>query len=1066
MNDILPPFTISSHPNPIQSSSSSQNQNHSFKSDTISTKPVIRFTRSIKKKIKSNSSNESAQVITTVPGEGWSIHNVSNQAILSSQKLSPNLVLSTPCVSVSLPKCEVSNEPAESSSVNHHIKSRVRYVYAAVASSPAHPSGPVNEGRTVWVWMETEVRGGYGERITSNSEKQDTDSPANMMKEFDSRVKMIHLLPQTHHAQLQKQSDSKSSVAVRVMVLLESGDLVLCDQDLSIIMTCRSPSPTKSPTNQKSSHDLLRMQAVVDSIEQDDSATTLSSILGSNTKRPESLVLYITRAKAVLRQAATEELPSGSPATNGRSKKRKSGPIAKLAPTKSIPQVSHYSSLDIDLYEIALDNVHAIGHLSSKQDLFDVAIGAHGWVTILGYDQILRSFRLTPDSQNDKLLSVKTLSLDSQVKFPPLDLSPCFAGLGPVSKITPLPTLQPQYAATPMVILFMSHSTTTEDPIQSCHCLMIDHYHRAVLYSHLSPWPGSQTQESFSSSPNETSYPLTISSELASIHNPSYVYLAQSGNGRRLVQAFQLPKSFASGPTWVDVLNPAVVKATTTWIKSQHSSGVTTSSSAVLPDKKSIPDLLMASISSVESELPPSDIHDAQIAELSKLVERLNEAWSKTPDSDGAWDKSTANAAEAAWVEWVNQQSKWTAQAVFDTASHDVKLKPLSNGGEPMVISENGITKPEGGTSEGGKPAKKSSRATTTKPIQFTLPKAFVEIIIRMCLDRFIILPTASAKENNGIDGVTNLQKEIYPSKILTSLLNMSLVEDDMISGGFFSTLRRTKDWFNIGLSISKLLDLHEEHLIETIQEVIQFESKLPKTDEANGTDKFVKQSHLKPLLANIILQPLSSPALRKALREKLTTEEVAIVLDVLNEWIVWWAPNELDNQRVEDEVTGNPVVTKNMDPDKMQVSSPSKKLSKGRPKIKKVDGVIVPALDYIINFVTCCLDSHLVGLIQFTKSIPTMKSIQSCISNELETIKSLQNLNVSINQMNQMFKTQQALEIKKRREMKKAKRNVKGNGNGKGKLEKTKEEKKCRREEMWEANLAVGEYSVESFVF
>ncbi|EGG02456.1 uncharacterized protein MELLADRAFT_72757 [Melampsora larici-populina 98AG31] len=68
------------------------------------------------------------------------------------------------------------------------------------------------------------------------------------------------------------------------------------------------------------------------------------------------------------------------------------------------------------------------------------------------------------------------------------------------------------------------------------------------------------------------------------------------------------------------------------------------------------------------------------------------------------------------------------------------------------------------------------------------------------------------------------------------------------------------------------------------------------------------------------------------------------------------------------------------------------------------------------------------------------------------------------------MFKTQEALKIKKRREIRQEKKNAKtkakGKGKGKGKVEKTKEEKKSRREELWEANLAVGEYSVESFVF
>ncbi|KAH9823470.1 hypothetical protein DFH28DRAFT_922347 [Melampsora americana] len=97
---------------------------------------------------------------------------VSNQTILSSQKRSPNLILSAPCVSVSLPKQDNSNPSTEPFSSNTEIKSRLRYAYAPIASSPAHPSGPVYQERTVWVWIKTEVRGGYGERIRSNSSDQ------------------------------------------------------------------------------------------------------------------------------------------------------------------------------------------------------------------------------------------------------------------------------------------------------------------------------------------------------------------------------------------------------------------------------------------------------------------------------------------------------------------------------------------------------------------------------------------------------------------------------------------------------------------------------------------------------------------------------------------------------------------------------------------------------------------------------------------------------------------------------------------------------------------------------
>ncbi|KAH9823474.1 hypothetical protein DFH28DRAFT_947260 [Melampsora americana] len=164
------------------------------------------------------------------------------------------------------------------------------------------------------------------------------------------------------------------------------------------------------------------------------------------------------------------------------------------------------------------------------------------------------------------------------------------------------------------------------------------------------------------------------------------------------------------------------------------------------------------------------------------------------------------------------------------------------------------------------------------------------------------------------------MKKVSYPSKIITSLSNMSLVEDEMIPGGFFSTIRQTKDWFNIGLSISKLLDLHEEHLIETIREVIQSDLKLIERHRSNENDhdQFSSPSHLKPLSANIISQPLLPAALRNTLKAKLLIQEVSIVLEVMKEWMAWWIPIEIEDdvEKIEDE--------------RRKLSSPEKKVKKG----------------------------------------------------------------------------------------------------------------------------------------
>ncbi|KAG0142717.1 hypothetical protein CROQUDRAFT_724967 [Cronartium quercuum f. sp. fusiforme G11] len=1136
---MIPPFTISSHPAFPESAQKSHTHPTSLHPQSLATKPVLRFLRSGDKKQKLNSSSESSQVITTVPAEGWSIHNVSTQTVLSSQKLSPHLALSAPCVAVSIPKAidPVLHEPTESSSSLKKLsKPRLRYVYGAVASSPAHPPGPVNEGRTVWVWIEAEVSGGYGERLPSTSTGPETESGVNLIKEFESRVQMIHVIP-THTSKPQHgQQNPSYNPIVRIVVLLETGHLALCDQDLSIIMTCRSsssafktPSLTQQPTTPTSSpHGLLRIQAL-EFMDEHQSSATLSHSLRPYIRSSTSILLYVTRAHPVWCQIP-DESATNLQLPNGPTKKRKPGLVVNTPAQKSAPQLSHYSNLQIDVYEFAMDHIQPFGNLTSKEDLFDLAIGAHGWLTILGCDQLLKTYQLAPATQtmNENLLSPRTLSLISHVKFPPLDISPCFTVKGAGPKLNPLPTLLPQHLTTPIVILLMPHSTSPKDTASSCLCLMIDLYHRAVLHSHHSSWPSLQSQETSPHSPTNPGKPFMISSELSSLYDPAYVYMAQSGVGRRLVQAFQLPKSSPSGPTWADVLDPAVVKATATWIRSATTTSDTTMALEIVSDEKSLPDMLLDALPLVERELEPSESRDEQIQQLSTMVKRINEAWHQTPESSGAWDSLTVGMAEEAWNEWLKQQADWATQvakrklqppqprqsrSILASGPNriipppnrtEVLRAPVESAGK-MELDDTKVEPIEKKEKEGDqdlttheeKKVKEKRVKKSPKLIQITLTKAFVQTLLKMCLGRFIVTNSESTKEiEEGNLSVVKptMMSGVYPSKIVSTLLKMTLVEDDMISGGVFVALRRAIDWVNINTAISQMIDIREQQLVETICEVVDFDSKLivSETTTFTGPEDLGKQSHLRPLLAKIVSQPLSPKALRKALQTSMSIETLFVILKVLDDWIKWWVSIGISNPRSGgsggDDHTPKLVLDQKiseiglkMDPDRLRRTLEEKESRKGRRcKAEKIDGVTIPPLEQIVDFVTCCLDSHFIGLIQFRPSHLTLDSILKNISSQINLTQQLLLLNGSLDKFNDQVDKRKKMINKKKKKKKKedhhkmgllidGKGRSKGLGvqvGGRGGGSKKDQSKINKRKEMWEANMALGDYSIEKFVF
>lgn len=137
----------------------------------------------------------------------------------------------------------------------------------------------------------------------------------------------------------------------------------------------------------------------------------------------------------------------------------------------------------------------------------------------------------------------------------------------------------------------------------------------------------------------------------------------------------------------------------------------------------------------------------------------------------------------------------------------------------------------------------------------------------------------------------------------------------------------------------------------------------------------------------------------------------------------------------------------------------------------------------------TCSVDAHFVDLIRYVALHELLGSLRTCLTQQIELTQQMMNLNGPLNRLVES-------DIQSKRELKKNKKKKKEsiverlllNDQEKKKSQKKKDasQKKIlsvsqknklaaaerrsmnvkKRKEMWEANLAVGEYAIEQFVF
>ncbi|CAH7669016.1 hypothetical protein BY996DRAFT_4572693 [Phakopsora pachyrhizi] len=1038
MTELQPPFTISSHP-PYVEVNRSGDENHSSRPClALSTQPVVRLSRSLSRK-NHKSINESDQVIITIAGQGWSINNVSHQTVLSSQKVSPGLIFGAPCVSISIPELD---SPVESGQTSKPIKCRRRYIYAPVASSSSDTSPAVNEGRTVWLWVEKEVRGGFGERNSRPGVSDPEGSLSQLVKEFPSKVDMVHPFAVTEAL---SDSSSPSAQAGRIIVLLQTGEVRLCDSHLVTISTVQTHPLCSISGYQPPPLVRLNVNDHVDSsgVSCRPSDLASGSCLSSSTSHHK--LLYIIRLIPNVNQVADSNDNKKQPSS--KSKKRKSTLLNSFPLTAS---PTYYSSFEIDIFEVNSKHFYQQGSISSTQDFYDLAIGSEGWMTILGRDQVLSTYQLEI-STAQKITNPK-LALVPHPKCQSIKISPCFpASADSSSAQPPPPVLLPLHRSHPIVLFLIFHPSSSERCLLG---LVFDLFHRSVLHTlDLTSSVRSKDMSLPSTSPSRslTCFTATLSAPSC----PFHAYLSLVCNDRRLVQALQLPALATSGPTWVDALQKKVTKATETWVSRMINGKVKKSFSEYQKVGLCYDDLLITTSDSTLN-LPISNIAPAFSDALQAFLKRFNSQRCKTIELGGKWDSETALKSEEAWLDCIVPQLEFSLKAKNkNPSSNNLKNttqnlhQNLSPGSE--IDGEKSLTEDL------------DDEKSSEKKIFNHLPREFVRALLYLCLGQFI----GNYEERKSVMSGETLQAghvTSYPSKIVYWLLMIGVVEEGMTPGGVLAALCQAYDWENLELAITKLVDAEEHQLVKTLGYLLRCEyfgscrSQFDSDSLNTASDSVNLQKHIqfRRIISKIVSQPISQLSMKNSIKQVLNISEATILLKISYNWVKIWEEVDLG------------VLSTNKVPD----------YDMGAKVPDILSGVVpLPGVSDIFKFVQCVLDAHLLELIQYKPAHLVLKLLKSSLDGQLEIGTNLQRLKAPVGhfarvkpkkQNKKLYNAEVGKDQGKALQSEANKRPASKIGSDfqqKSKLGDNKCSKSLQRKKaLKEASMAVGQYALEEF--
>ncbi|KAG0081012.1 hypothetical protein BGZ90_010520 [Linnemannia elongata] len=199
-----------------------------------------------------------------------------------------------------------------------------------------------------------------------------------------------------------------------------------------------------------------------------------------------------------------------------------------------------------------------------------------------------------------------------------------------------------------------------------------------------------------------------------------------------------------------------------------------------------------------------------------------------------------------------------------------------------------------------------------------------------------------------------------WPANVVEYLLKNQLVGNSNPGageGGIALGLMEREQWSLLELALQKLYDIPEMDMVVMMKQVIGLNKQQPST--TSTTKPSTSVPNVASFLNTIMVAPRNDVFMQQAIK-RFTAEELAIILEILKDWIVIW------DQR-------GGLGHQNQRPDKKQL----------------LGGL--PGYGLLVDMTTLILDVHFPSLILSPHMHPVLKTIQEAIQREAEASNQLE---------------------------------------------------------------------------
>ncbi|KAF9144515.1 hypothetical protein BG015_000080 [Linnemannia schmuckeri] len=194
-----------------------------------------------------------------------------------------------------------------------------------------------------------------------------------------------------------------------------------------------------------------------------------------------------------------------------------------------------------------------------------------------------------------------------------------------------------------------------------------------------------------------------------------------------------------------------------------------------------------------------------------------------------------------------------------------------------------------------------------------------------------------------------------WPAKVVEYLIKNQLVGNSNPGageGGIALGLMEREQWPLLELALQKLYDIPEMDMVVMMKQVIGL-NKQQSSAAATTTKTSISVPNVASFLNTIMVAPRNDVFMQQAIK-RFTVEELAIILEILKEWIIIW------DQR-------GGLGHQNQRPDKKQLPGG------------------LPGYALLVDMTTLILDVHFPSLILSPHLHPVLKTIQEAIQREAE---------------------------------------------------------------------------------